>query len=530
MTSPAFTWDGKDPWLNNLATAMQYNADTGKPELRVSLGTETIEITGPVVIPGSVEINNDTGNPIPISANTNTNTALNPIHVNVTNGNITVNQGTSPWVVSGTVNIGTLPEVEIKNDVGNPIPTTTNYNLTTVGFNPVQTDAFGRFRVSEPYTLFDSFHRFQDNAKASVYTANGGTSTYDSAAGTVLMNVTTTANSEVIRESGRVFAYQPGKSLLVLQTYCMGAAVPNLRIRHGYFDLENGFYIQRLGSQVSLVKRSSSSGSIVETAVNQNLWNVDPMDGNGPSGISLDFSKSQIMWHDLEWLGVGTVRVGFVVNGIFYPVHYWNHANIVNTTYMTTACLPVRAEIKATAGLSTSATHTVICTSVISEGGYQLQGKTFSAGHVLGSPITLPNTPTVMTPIFSLRLKSNRLGAIALPKNFSIAPEAQSNFKYTIYINAITSGGVWATTGADSSVEYNLSPTAIVSGVAADTGFIISSNQSLAAPNLSATPFTYQLERNTLSSPVTQYEFVIAIASTGTNQKIYAAVGWEEVT
>ena len=155
----------------------------------------------------------------------------------------------------------------------------------------------------------------------------------------------------------------------------------NLRVRHGYFDDGNGFYIQRLGSQVSLVKRSSSSGSTVNTVVDQANWNVDPMDGTGPSGLTLDFSKAQILWHDLEWLGVGTVRVGFVVNGQFYPVHYWNHANIVTTTYMTTACLPVRAEITATDTLGSAATHTVICTSVISEGGYQLTGRTLSVGH-----------------------------------------------------------------------------------------------------------------------------------------------------
>ena len=513
---------------------MQYNPDTGKPEIRVSLGSSTVEITGPVTIPGSVEINNDTGNPIPVSANTSTNTALNPIHVNVANGAITVNQGTSPWVVSGSINIGTMPEVEIKNDVGNPIPTTTDYTLTTVGFNPVQTDAFGRFRVSEPYTLFDSFHRYQDNGKFNIYTANGGSSGYDANAGTVLINVTTTANSEVIRETSRVFSYQPGKSLLVIQTFCMGPAQPDLRIRDGYFDTNNGFYIQRLGSQISLVKRSSSSGVIVDTPVDQANWNVDPMDGNGPSGITLDFTKSQILWHDLEWLGVGTVRVGFVVNGIFYPVHYWNHANIVSSTYMTTACLPIREEIKAVSALSIPATHTIICASVISEGGYQLQGKTLSAAHVLGSPITLPSTPTVMTPIFSMRLKSNRLGAIVLPKNFTIAPVQQSEFKYVIYINAITSGGTWVDAGANSAVEYNLfvdnSPVSVVSGIAADTGFIISSNQSLAAPSLAATPFTYQLERNSLATPTVQYEFVIAVAVNDTNKKIYASVGWEEVT
>lgn len=440
-------------------------------------------------------------------------------------GNIDISGNTMP--VSGTINIGTIPEVEIKNDAGNAIPVTSNYNQFTVGFNPTQTDAFGRFRTSNPFTLFDSFHRFQDNGKITTYTANGGTSTYDASAGTVLMNVTTTSGSEVIRESSRVFAYQPGKSLLVFQTFVMGPAEANLRIRQGYYDTNNGFYIQRLGTTVSLVKRSSSSGSIVNTVVDQASWNIDPMDGNGPSGIALDFSKAQIMWHDIEWLGVGTVRVGFVVNGNFYPVHYWNHANIVTTTYMTTACLPVRAEITAMAALGAAATHTLICTSVISEGGYELTGKTLSIGHALGTPVRLPNDSS-MKPILSIRLKSDRLGAIVLPSTFTLSPVGQSVFKYQIYIGAVTSGGTWTSAGTNSSVEYNLAPTSLVSGTAADTAFIISSNQSSAAPSLADTPFTYQLERNVFTA--TCYEFVLMAATTGTNQDVYASIGWQEVT
>lgn len=443
-------------------------------------------------------------------------------------GNVDISGTSLPvTVTSGNITIDSLPEVEIKNDVGNAIPVTSSYDVFTVGFSPTQTDAFGRFRVSNPYTLFDSFHRFQDNGKINTYTANGGTSTYDSSAGTVLMNVTTTSGSEVIRESSRVFAYQPGKSLLVLQTFVMGPAEANLRIRQGYYDADNGFYIQRLGTQVSLVKRSSSSGSLVNTVVNQVDWNIDPMDGNGPSGINLDFSKAQIMWHDIEWLGVGTVRVGFVVNGNFYPVHYWNHANIVTTTYMTTACLPVRAEITATAALGVAATHTLICTSIISEGGYELHGRTLSIGHTIGVPVRLPNDNS-MKPVLSIRLKSTRLGAIVLPTNFSFSPVSQSTFKYAIYVGAVTSGGSWVSAGTNSSVEYNLAPTSLVSGTAADTSFLVSSNQSSAAPSLADTPFTYQLERNSFTN--TCYEFVIMAATTGTNQDVYASIGWEEVT
>lgn len=496
------------PWyLRNITQALALDEVSGNVYIRTDAQIGNVTIQGDVNIPGNINASVYQLGNIDISGNTM------PIGGNVG--------------VTGNVNIGSLPEVEIKNDIGNAIPVTSNYNQFTVGFAPTQTDAFGRFRVSNPFTLFDSFHRFADNGKINSYSANGGTSTYDAAAGVVQINVTTAANSEVIRESSRVFAYQPGKSLLVLQTYCMGPAQDNLRIRQGYYDESNGFYIQRLSSQVSLVKRSSSSGSLVETVVNQSNWNVDPMDGTGPSGITLDFTKAQIMWHDLEWLGVGTVRVGFVVNGTFYPVHYWNHANIVTTSYMTTACLPVRAEIKATSALAATATHTIICTSIMSEGGYQLVGKTLSAGHALNAPITLPDDQT-FKPIISMRLKTSRLNGIVLPTNFTIAPKSSSNFKYRLVIQGITSGGTWVDAGANSCVEYNLAPTTLVSGIDADVGFIIASNQTAASTSLATTPFAYQLERNSFTS--TAYEFVIMAATTGTNQDIWGAIGWQEVT
>ena len=50
--------------LLNLHKAMEYN-DDGEPLLRVSVGGESVTISGDVTIPGSVEINNDEGNPIP---------------------------------------------------------------------------------------------------------------------------------------------------------------------------------------------------------------------------------------------------------------------------------------------------------------------------------------------------------------------------------------------------------------------------------------------------------------------------------
>ena len=100
--------------------------------------------------------------------------------------------------------------------------------------NTTNFDAFGRLRVSNPFTLFDSSHRFADNELWSTATATGGTATFNSAQGLVDLAVTAAYGSEVVRETTKVFSYQPGKSLLVLSTFVMSAAKTNLRQRVGY--------------------------------------------------------------------------------------------------------------------------------------------------------------------------------------------------------------------------------------------------------------------------------------------------------
>ena len=233
-------------------------------------------------------------------------------------------------------------------------------------------DSFGRLRVSEPFTLFDSSHRYRDNGLWATQTATGGTVVFDANEGCVDLSVTTSSGSTVRRETYKVFAYQPGKSLLSLNTFVMAPAQTGLTQRVGYYGAANGMFLELANSTLSLVKRSSVTGVLVDTPVAQASWNVDPMDGTGPSGIILDITKAQILFMDFEWLGVGSVRCGFVIDGEFYTCHIFHHANIVTSTYITTASLPVRYEIFNTAGTVTSSTLKQICSSVISEGGYEL--------------------------------------------------------------------------------------------------------------------------------------------------------------
>ena len=396
--------------------------------------------------------------------------------------------------------------------------------------NSPNIDAFGRLRVSAPFTLFDSSHRFADNGLWSTLTATSGTAAFNAAQGLVDLSVTAASGSEVIRETTKVFSYQPGKSLLVLSTFVMSLAKPNLRQRVGYYGVANGYYLEQNGTTVSFVERSSVSGSLVNTPVAQASWNVDPMDGSGPSGITLDLTKAQILFMDLEWLGVGTVRIGFVIDGNFYVCHKFQHANIIASTYITTASLPLRYEITNTAATSGASTLKQICSTVLSEGGYELNGLQQAVGIPINTPRTLGTSGTFY-PVISLRLKAARLDGIVILTALSIMPISTGNFNWQVVATGTTTGGAWVSAGANSSVEYNITGTtfAIGGGRVLASGFFNATNQGASQVDiLKEALFKFQLERNGLTS--TPYELTLVVASDSSSDTLVASLDWEEIS
>lgn len=370
-------------------------------------------------------------------------------------------------------------------------------NPVNVTFLPTATDAFGRLRISEPYTLFDSQQRFSLDNQFDSSTASGGTVTYLTNESAAAMAVTTTVNSEAVRQSYRSMPYQPGKGLLVLATFAMGTLVTGIRQRVGYFNTENGLFFQADGTTLSFVLRSNSTPtpgtpSDVRT-VNQSSWNGDKLNGTGPSGITLDPTKTQIFWCDFEWLGVGSVRAGFVINGQYIVCHTFNNANDQTTVYMTTAILPVRYEIKNTTGAAAT-TMKQICSSVVSEGGYEQA----SVDHVARRTTVLGtiNTAANFIPVVSIRLASGRTGAVVIPNRIQFQPTTLQNYELALIKNPTLTGATWAATvPSDSNVEFDVAATAIsAAGTIVQTGYISNSGGGGQASTLAPTGYNWDLQ------------------------------------
>jgi len=395
----------------------------------------------------------------------------------------------------------------------------------------VASDAFGRQRVSEPLTLFDSSHRYADNGLWSTATATGGTAVFNTDQGLVDLNVTAASGSSVIRETIKVFSYQPGKSLLVLNTFVMSPAKTGLTQRVGYYGDENGLYVELEDSTLRFVKRTLVSGSVTEIPVDQANWNGDKLNGTGASGITIDITKAQIFWMDIEWLGVGSVRMGFVIDGQFIICHTFQHANILASTYITTASLPLRYEIENTADTTGASTLKQICSTVISEGGYQLKGIQQSAGTSITSARTFAVAGTYY-PIVGIKLKSTRLDAIVVSTAVSLLGLGNGkNYQWRVLNGATISGGLWVDAGADSAVQYNLTGTSVSGGRILASGFVNSSNQGSPSINiLKEALFANQLERNGLTGTALELVIEMAVATTSGGEGAYASIDWEEIS
>jgi hypothetical protein len=337
-------------------------------------------------------------------------------------------------------------------------------------------DAFGRLRVSQPFTLFDSQNRYAADPSFDTSLTGSGTSTFLTNESAVSLAVTTASGDKVVRQTKRCFPYQPGKSLSFLMTFVMAAGKANLRQRVGYFDSNNGLFLQRSGTELSFIIRSYTGGSVDDTRkVVQSAWNGDPLDGSGASGITLDTTKAQILFADFEWLGVGSVRVGFVIDGQYITAHTFDNANEVTSVYMQTATLPLRIEIENTAATASSSSMKQICSTVISEGGYEQT----SIERVARRSTTLTGIGTSFVPLVSIRLASDSLGAVILPKQVRVLPIANGEYEIALVRNATLTGASYDTT-TFASVDLDVTATAMSGGDIVLNEYATATNQASA--------------------------------------------------
>lgn len=386
-------------------------------------------------------------------------------------------------------------------------------------------DSFHRIRVSNPTTLFDSQLQYSDLTEMFVWTqklTTGGTSTHVPNASSVTMAVTATSGSEVIRQSRQYWRYQPGKSQFILVTFNFKSGHANTTKRVGYFDDENGIFLEEINGSVWVVIRSNVSGTPVNTRIPQASWNIDIHDGTGPSGMTLDSTKGQILVIDLEWLSMGSVRVGFMHKGQIHYVHRFDHGNILTGPYMTSANLPVRYSITNTAAAAINSMD-VICSSVMAEGGFQIdRGFPFIATN--GASLI---AVTTRRPILSIRPKATFKGitnrSSIILSDINVFADTQP-ICVEVFHNGTLTGASFSEINADSTVEQDISATAVTGGHLIDAFYLAAGKDGgiQLKDVLSRVPFALDIDAANPDN------IVVTATSLSTSTDVGAAIHWLE--
>ncbi len=385
-------------------------------------------------------------------------------------------------------------------------------------------DAFSRLRVSDSMTVFDS--TFQYDVQPLIYytkTANGGTVTHSPDISSVTLTLDGTASGEATIQSKEYHKYVPGKSHLIVMTQVLGAATASVVKRVGYFDDDDGIFLEQNGTtDVAVVRRTSTSGSPVNNRVVQADWNQDKLDGSGPSGITLDLSKAALLLIDLQWLGSGRVRIGFGIDGHVVYCHEFLSANILILPYLKTGNLPNRWEMTGDAAETMIAT----CCSIQSEGGTEGFAYVFAYDR---ASITAANGS--QTHAFSIRPKAlfnsitNR--AIISPFEFACLVTGNSPVLVEVYYNTTVGGAPsWGDMDASfSALQVDTAGTPS-GGLKVHSFFIPATNQARGAVS---DVFTHRYPL-TLDMPGTGFtNMTIYVEGQGGTSACRPGVLWREV-
>lgn len=444
------------------------------------------------------------------------------------------NDATLPLIA--TDDVGGSAFQRVKLDLGgdgvsvpvvSALPVSIGSNITVAMGDTMGLDSFGRLRVSQPTTLFES--SFEYDYQSSWFepiVASGGTISFSSNTRSLTLVTPVTNGGSAAMQTRQYFPYEKGKSQLIKATFVLGPAVANVRKRVGYFDADNGVFLEQTAAGLRIVLRSKVSGSVVDTPAEQADWNLDPLNGSGSSGIALDVTKQQILVIDAQFLGAGRIRVGFNIDGVTIGAHQFLNANRnAVAPYMQTFNLPVRYEI-ANTDTSAGGTFQIICCDVETEGGVgSPNGFLFSAANAADV-----NTSGTRAHVLSIRPAATYSGhvnrQVIIPRELAVITASAPALIEVLYASTLT-GGSWTVAHGSSSVEYGTGQTIAAAGVPVEQFFVASGGGATRGAGDATIDSQYPLVLD--AAGANPRALTIAATALNGNGTVRTALNWKEI-
>jgi len=389
-------------------------------------------------------------------------------------------------------------------------------------------DAFGRLRVSQLTTQFDG-KQIHDALPLFYETETSGTGASAHSTTNAESTLTTAANADrAIMQTKQRFNYSSGKSALGIMTFRNFNPETNVAKRVGYFNSStaapytasrDGFYLETDDTDVSFVVAKNGT----ENTIARTSWNIDVMDGTGVSGVDLDMQNEDgnlIWWFQYEWLGVGAITMGFVMNSQFYPAHRIDHIG-GDGVYMSSPNHSLRYEImQSGAG---SGTLRAICSTFSTEGTVDQIGKDGGISDD-GTHLNANNTANWYYAI-GLQLNVNKLDTLVDVLGAELKSDTNDDFEWRVCVNPTYAGTVTYNTITDYSVNYGLGATA---NTVSAFGHILKAGYGVQA---SLREFDLKTAiRLGASLDGTSDEIVLAVKPHTSNLDIHRAMNWRELT
>ena len=280
-------------------------------------------------------------------------------------------------------------------------------------------DSFERLRTSDARIAFEyTFGALVTSSATTIWESTAVASCTQALTtnlyGTELNTLVGTGTGYWIQAYNHV-RYAPGISTLMRFTFNFNSPITNCRKRVGLFTDQgtypstagDGLYLEQDGEAVSVVRRYMTTGGAgAEERVLQGNWNKDKLNGTGASGVTLDWTLTQHLVVEFQWLGVGTIRFGFETNQGIIWAHEMISVNALSVFWSLTGTLPVRAEIQANGALAVPGKLTLINVVVLQEGDVlDMRGWRYF-GATSGATAKVGGTAAGWYPVMSLRAAS----------------------------------------------------------------------------------------------------------------------------
>jgi hypothetical protein len=405
-----------------------------------------------------------------------------------------------------------------------------SYSLHTY-FDDFSSDAFGRFRVSDPSERLSVEFLYGKQSEYFDEVTNNGTVTHNANTSDLTLSISDANSGTYAKMKSYPVPYTPGNSQLVEMTGVLNLA-----------GITGGTY--------ECFLRSKISGSVVDlTTVERSSWD------NFSEDSERDFTKSQIFAIDFQSLRVGTIRFWIFKNGAPKLVTAINNDNVRDSGYWQSPNLPVSYQItndgnytylemcygddnnaigfRYKVAANANATMKQICCTVKSEGGLPIP-RIEGLLRVADRGVTTKTVSTTLVPLISIKPSSTFLSkpnlGLYLIRKFSV--QTDEAIKIVLVHNPTLTGASWINVNTnESGMQYDISATALTGGHNADSEYIYAASAAPASSRVTTADSgllrrVYLWNRENGESGI----FTVAAIRTGaTDASVLASIQWEEI-